>query len=229
MPGYRVFTDTLLGCCLSSEPYAAFSSHDLKTVLARVTAYKNQYLFCDTSIAAMQKVVNSHPDWFLFETESSVAKTHPEEPLPMRYLCFGVEDKLIQIFMDTAKSYLWQKAKDTADEFFSKSTGTEVKEIYDSKDRYLAIPEAGTSEPVWILKKNGTILPAAKEEAATSDMVCLYRKEKSPAADNQPVPTDSTSMAQTLSRHTEKLDSEKKKQDIRQANAFLQEKDTIIP
>ena len=147
----------------------------------------------------------------------------------MRYLCFGVEDRLIQIFMDTAKSYLQQKAHDAADKYFTQRAGTVARGIYDVKDRYLAIPEADTSKPVWILKKNGTILPAEKEEAATSDMVCLYRKEKGPAANNQPVPTDSTSMAQTLSRHTGKLNSEKKKQDIRQANAFLQEKDTIIP
>ena len=180
MPGYLIYTDTLLGCCLSSEPYAAFSSRDLKAVMARVTAYKNQYLFCDTSIAAMQEVVDRHPNWFLFKTENSVAKVNPEQPLPMKFLCFGVEDGLIQTFMNTTKSYLWQKAKDTADEFFSKSAGTEVKEIYDAKDRYLLIPETKETEPVWVLKKDGSIQPTRKGETATSDMALLYKKGVTP-------------------------------------------------
>lgn len=174
MPGYSIYADTLIGCCLTSEPYAAISSHDLKMVMSRVVAYQNQYLFCDTSIAALQKVVTSHPDWFLFETENTVAKVNPEQPLPMKFLCFGVEEKLIQIFMDTAKTYLWEKAQDIGNEYFKKNAGIRTKELYDAKDRYLLIPEKDTAGPIWILKKNGCILPAVKE-AATSDMMCLYQ------------------------------------------------------
>lgn len=176
MPGYTIYTDTLLGCCLASEPYAAFSSHDLKAIMARVVAYNNQYLFCDTSISALQRTVNAHPDWFLFETQNTVAKVNPEQPLPMKFLGFGVEEKLIQIFMDTAKTYLQQKAHDIADAYFKKNANTEVKKLYDDKDRYLLIPESDTAEPIWILKKNGHVLPAEKGKTASSNMKCLYRK-----------------------------------------------------
>lgn len=178
MPGYTIYTDTLIGCCLASELYAAFSSRDLKSIVSRVVAYNNQYLFCDTSIAALQKAVNNHPDWFLFETESSVAKVNPEQPLPMKFLCFGVEEKLIRIFMNTAKIYLWEKARDIGNEYFKKNAGIRTKELYDAKDRYLLIPEKDAAKPIWILKKNRCILPAVKGETASPDMVCLYQRKE---------------------------------------------------
>lgn len=81
MPRYHIDTDTLIACCLACEPEAAFSFHDLKQIISLTTNTQNRYLFCDTTPAAVQKVVDAE------RTAKSLNKKYGDKGYTFEAVC----------------------------------------------------------------------------------------------------------------------------------------------
>ena len=114
MPRYHIDTDTLIACCLTCEPEAAFSFHDLKQIISLTANTQNRYLFCDTTPVAVQKVVDNNKTCFFFYTDFSVALKNPEAALPLKMFAFGYDESLIRSIQKAATSHLRSKASNIA-------------------------------------------------------------------------------------------------------------------
>lgn len=159
MPRYHIDTDTLIACCLACEPEAAFSFHDLKQIISLTANTQNRYLFCDTTPAAVQKVVDKNKAIFFFYTDFSVALKNPEAALPLKMFSFGYDESLIRSIQKAATSYLHSKASNIAAKYLETHGMNEsVSDISDEGATFLVIPGGTDQRPLRISKKTWQVI-----------------------------------------------------------------------
>ena len=73
MPRYRIDTDTLIAACLEKEPYATLSLFDMRAIVNLAANTQGRYLFCDTSPAALERVLSVCRSLYTAPTNISVA------------------------------------------------------------------------------------------------------------------------------------------------------------
>lgn len=166
MPRYHIDTDTLIACCLTCEPEAAFSFHDLKQIISLTANTQNRYLFCDTTPVAVQKVVDNNKTFFFFYTDFSVALKNPEAVLPLKMFSFGYDESLIRSIQKAATSYLRSKASNIAAKYLETHGMNEsVSDIRDEGANFLVIPGGTSLWPLRISKKTWKVID--EEEKST--------------------------------------------------------------
>lgn len=166
MPRYHIDTDTLISCCLACEPEAAFSFHDLKQIISLTANTQNRYLFCDTTPAAVQKVVDNNKTCFFFYTDFSVALKNPEAALPLKMFSFGYDESLIRSIQKAAASHLRSKASNIAAKYLETHGMNEsVSDIRDEGANFLVIPGGTSLWPLRISKKTWKVID--EEEKST--------------------------------------------------------------
>lgn len=166
MPRYHIDTDTLIACCLSEIPEASFSFHDLKQIISLTANAQNRYLFCDTTPAAVQKVVDKNKNIFFFYTDFSVALKNPEADLPLKMFSFGYDESLIRSIQKAAADYLRSKASNIAAKYLAAHDKMKsVSDIRDEGATFLVIPGGTGLRPLRISKKTWQVLD--EEEKST--------------------------------------------------------------
>lgn len=166
MPRYHIDTDTLIACCLTCEPEAAFSFHDLKQIISLTANTQNRYLFCDTTPVAVQKVVDNNKTCFFFYTDFSVALKNPEAALPLKMFAFGYDESLIRSIQKAATSHLRSKASNIAAKYLAAHDKREaVSDIHDEGATFLVIPGGTSLRPLRISKMTWQVLD--EEEKST--------------------------------------------------------------
>lgn len=166
MPRYHIDTDTLIACCLTCEPEAAFSFHDLKQIISLTANTQNRYLFCDTTPVAVQKVVDNNKACFFFYTDFSVALKNPEAALPLKMFAFGYDESLIRSIQKAATGHLRSKASNIAAKYLETHGMNEsVSNIRDEGATFLVIPGGTSLWPLRISKKTWKVID--EEEKST--------------------------------------------------------------
>lgn len=163
MPRYHIDTDTLIACCLTCEPKAAFSFHDLKQIISLTANTQNRYLFCDTTPAAVQKVVDNNKTFFFFYTDFSVALKNPEAALPLKMFSFGYDESLIRSIQKAATSHLRSKAANIAAKYLETHGMNEsVSDIRDEGANFLVIPSGTGIQPLRVSKVTWKVIETNK-------------------------------------------------------------------
>lgn len=166
MPRYHIDTDTLIACCLSEIPEASFSFHDIKQIITITANAQNRYLFCDTTPAAVQKVVDKNKTIFFFYTDFSVALKNPEADLPLKMFSFGYDESLIRSIQKAAADYLRSKASNIAAKYLETHGMNEsVSDISDEGATFLVTPGGTSLRPLRISKKTWKVID--EEEKST--------------------------------------------------------------